>query len=178
MVLPGAFFSCLPSYAVALSSRWCRLCTGAACQSWRLMEEFPVLCGWLVAQFALGNLDFAFAFVSFSPSVFGCCLWSTSYFRDAYAAWFNSGYIIYGRLWTNFKYFLRCGELRSRGVNGEVCTVDAPGCSFYQRVSHVGTWTIFLRVLHFLEVFGVCFLLLSAAGALDDEEFFVIVGSM
>ena len=32
-----------PSYTVAWSSRWCRLCTGAACQSWRLMEEFPLL---------------------------------------------------------------------------------------------------------------------------------------
>ena len=31
------------------------------------------------ALFAPGNLDFAFALVSFSPSVFGCCLWSTSY---------------------------------------------------------------------------------------------------
>ena len=41
-----------------------------------------------------------------------CCLWSTSYFRDACAAWFNSGNIVYGRLWTNFTYFPRCGELR------------------------------------------------------------------
>ena len=37
--------------------------------------------------------------------VFGCCLWGTSYFRDACAAWFNSGYIFYGRLWTNFSIF-------------------------------------------------------------------------
>ena len=44
----------LPSHTVAWSSRWCRLCTGAACQSWRLVEEFPVLCGRLVAQFSLG----------------------------------------------------------------------------------------------------------------------------
>ena len=49
-----------------------------------------------VALFALGNLDFAFALVSFCLGpVFGCCLWSTSYFRDACAPWFNSGYIIY-----------------------------------------------------------------------------------
>ena len=33
-----------------------------------------------VALFALGNLDFAFALVSFSPCpVFGYCLWSTAY---------------------------------------------------------------------------------------------------
>ena len=31
------------------------------------------------ALFAPGNLDFAFALVSSSPSVFGCCLWSTLY---------------------------------------------------------------------------------------------------
>ena len=29
-----------PSYPVAWSSCWCRLCTGAACQSWRLLEDF------------------------------------------------------------------------------------------------------------------------------------------
>ena len=29
------------------------------------------------ALFAPGNLDIAFALVCFSPSVFGCCLWST-----------------------------------------------------------------------------------------------------
>ena len=42
------------------------------------MDEFLVLRGRLVALFALGNLDIAFALV------FGCCLWSTS---------FSSGYI-------------------------------------------------------------------------------------
>ena len=68
----------LPSYPVAWSSRWCRLCLAAG-QLWRLLEEFPVLRCRLVALFALGNLDFAFTLVSFSPSVFGCCLWSTSY---------------------------------------------------------------------------------------------------
>ena len=39
--------------------------------------------------------------------VFRCCLWSTSYwiFRDACAAWFNSGYTFYGWLWKNFIIF-------------------------------------------------------------------------
>ena len=32
----------LPSYPVAWSSCWCRLCL--ACQSWRLLEEFPLPC--------------------------------------------------------------------------------------------------------------------------------------
>ena len=43
--------------------------------------------------------------------------------------------------------------------------------------SHVEIWTLFLQVLHFLAVCGV-FSLLSAGGALDDEEFFIIEGSM
>ena len=47
--------------------------------------------------------------------VFGCCLWSTAYwiFRDACATRFNSGCMFYGRLWTKFSHFLRCGELES-----------------------------------------------------------------
>ena len=55
------------------------LCLGAAGQLRRLLEEFPVLRRRLVALFALGNLDFAFALVSFSPWCVGCCLWSTAY---------------------------------------------------------------------------------------------------
>ena len=62
---------------VGLGAWWCRLSLGAAGQLWRLLEEFPVLRGRLVALFALGNLDFAFALVSFSfVLVNGCCLWS------------------------------------------------------------------------------------------------------
>ena len=45
----------LPSYPVARSSRWCR--TGAACQPWRLLEEFPLLRACLAVLFALGKLD-------------------------------------------------------------------------------------------------------------------------
>ena len=66
-----------PSYPVAWSSCWCRLCL-ATSPSWRLLEEFLFYVPF-AALFAPGNLDFAFALVSFSPSVFGCCLWSTSY---------------------------------------------------------------------------------------------------
>ena len=55
---------------------------------------FYVAC--LVALFALGNLDFAFA--PFFQSLF----WSMGVphwiFRDACATWFNSGYMFYGRL--------------------------------------------------------------------------------
>ena len=95
----------------------------------------------IVALFALGNLDFAFALVSFSPSVFGCCLRSTSYFRDACFAWFNSGYLFHGRHLANFTYFLRAvhsDPWRSLSIpqNGEVCTVDASSCSVSSRGSH------------------------------------------
>ena len=62
--------------------------------------------------------------------VFGCCHWSTSYFRDACFAWFNSGYMFYERLLANFTYFHRAvhsDPWRSLSIpqNGEVCTVDA-----------------------------------------------------
>ena len=69
-----------------------------------------------VALFAPGNLDCAFALVSFSPSVFGCCLWSTSCFRDACFAWFNSGYMFYGRLLANFTFFFSVRCTQTRGV--------------------------------------------------------------
>ena len=75
----GTFFLGLPSYAVAGAA-------AAAGFAWEPPVSyggfwknlfFHVAC--VVALFALGNLDFAFALVSFSPLVFGCCLWSTSY---------------------------------------------------------------------------------------------------
>ena len=43
MVMPGAFFSWSTLLHSGWSGRWCRLCTGAACQPWRLLEEFPLL---------------------------------------------------------------------------------------------------------------------------------------
>ena len=65
-----------------------------------------------VALFTLGNLDFAFALVSFSPLVFGCCLWSSSYsgrVRCLVPQWiflFTGGF---GRI---SHIFSTCGELR------------------------------------------------------------------
>ena len=67
-------------------------CLGAACQLWKLLGEFPGLRGRLVALFALGNLDFAFALVSFSPCSGEWVLpveHSVWIFRDACATWFN-----------------------------------------------------------------------------------------
>ena len=58
------------------------------------------------ALFAPGNLDFAFALVSFSPSCLGVAS-GVRRIRDACYAWFNSGYMFYERLLANFTYFLR-----------------------------------------------------------------------
>ena len=92
------------SVVVGLGAWWCRLCLGAAGQLWRLLEEFPVLRGRLVALFALGYLDFAFALVSFSLRCLGVAF-GVRCIRDACFAWFNSGYMFYGRFWTNFSIF-------------------------------------------------------------------------
>ena len=46
-----------------------------------------------------------------------------------------------------------------------------------QRSSHVEIWTLFLQMIHFGQ-FAAVFCLLSAAGALDDEEFYIIEGSV
>ena len=64
------------------------------------------------ALFAPGNLDFAFALVSFSPSVFGCCLWSTSYSGRVLCLvqqWIHVLREAFGEL----HIFSSCGELRS-----------------------------------------------------------------
>ena len=55
---------------------------------------FCVAC--LVALFALGNLDFAFALVSFSPSGVRCLVQQWYILREAL---------------DEFQHFLRCGEL-------------------------------------------------------------------
>ena len=70
--------------------------------------------------------------------------------RDACAAWFNSGYMLYVRLWTNFSIFYVAVNLKREAVLLQVCTVVASGGSFSQRGLHIETWTLFLRVLHFL----------------------------
>ena len=108
---------------------------------------FYVAC--LVALFALGNLDTSPSpsFLSVLVLVFGCCLWSTAYwiFRDACATWFNNGYTFYERLWTNFSIFYVAANSNPdsvcspSGLNGQVCRVDASGCSFSQRGSRDGS---------------------------------------
>ena len=82
---------------VGLVAWWYRLFLGAACQLWRLLDVR------LVALFALGNLEIAF--------VFGCCLWSTSFWcrvRCLVQQWIHSSGG-FGRI----QHFLRSGELES-----------------------------------------------------------------
>ena len=67
MVLPGAFFSWSTLLRSGWSSRWCRLCTGAACQPWMLLEEFTLLrCLPCRAVRTWETGHFSFALVSFS----------------------------------------------------------------------------------------------------------------
>ena len=87
-------------WGAAALSRWCCLCQGATCQSWRLLEEFSLL---------------------------------------------------------------RCQPRRAVRT---------------QRGSHVEILALFLHVLHFWQFVTFFFLLLSGAGAHDDEEFFIIEGSV
>ena len=76
----------LPSYPVAWSSRWCRLCVRAAlCQPTAALEEFPLLRQFARAVRTRKAGHFSFALVSFGLGpVFGCCLWSTAFwtFRE------------------------------------------------------------------------------------------------
>ena len=99
---------------------------------------FYVAC--LVALFALGYLD-----TSPSPSFLSVCsgVWVLPV---EYSVLDFSGRVrCLVQQWTHvlrealdeFQHFLRCGELEPWGVcspfglNGEVCTVDASGCSFF-----------------------------------------------
>ena len=103
--------SCLPSYPVAWSSSWCKLCAGVAlCQPTEALEEFLIPVESLLALFAHGNLDSStFALVSFSP----CSgVWMSpvvysvlDFSGDPRVPWFDSGCMFYGRLWTNFHLF-------------------------------------------------------------------------
>ena len=92
------------------------------------------------ALVAPGNLDFAFALVSFSRSVFGCCLWSTLYSGRVLCLvqqWIHVLREASGEI----HIFSTCGALRpvaflSIPQDGEVCTVDASSCSVSLRGSH------------------------------------------
>ena len=100
-----------PSYPVAWS-RWCRLCTGAACQSWKLLEGIScsTCCVSRCSHLEIWTLP--------SPSylsvllVYGCCLWSTSYsgcVRCLVQQWKH----VLRQALGEFQHFLRCAELES-----------------------------------------------------------------
>ena len=108
MVLPGLllWYTLLPSFLEQPLVQTVRSVSHGG-----FWENFPLLRAF-VALFALENLHSpTFALVSFTSSVFGCCLWSTSYwiFREILRAshlvrqWIH---VLRG-LWTNFTYFLR-----------------------------------------------------------------------
>ena len=99
-------------WGAAALSCWCRLCHKAACQLWRLLEEFPVLRGRLVALFALGNLDIAFALVSFSSSGVSVLLVEYVVFGTRALLGSTVDTCSTGGL-DEFQHLLRCGELES-----------------------------------------------------------------
>ena len=108
---PGwCFFSWSTLLRSGWSSRWCRLCAGAACQPWRLLEEFPLRRACLAALFALEIWTLLLCPRIFQLILaFGCCLWSTAYwiFREILRAphlvrqWIH---VIRG-LWKNLHIF-------------------------------------------------------------------------
>ena len=121
-----------PSSPVAWSSRWCRLCFPSVMEAFGRISCSTCL---FVALFALGNLDFAFALVSSSPSVFGCCLWSTSYsgrVRCLVPQWIH---VLLEAL-NEFHICSSCGNFRPEAFSLHSCTVDASSCSLSQRGSH------------------------------------------
>ena len=77
---------------------------GAACQPWRLLEEFLLLRACLAALFALGIWTLLLCPCIFQLILaFGCCLWSTAYwiFREILRA-LHSGYMLlegFGRIY-------------------------------------------------------------------------------
>ena len=82
-----------------------------------------------------------------------------------------------------FTHFPCFGALELRGVwpsvsqNGEACTVDASGCSFSQRCSHLEVEHYFYERSTFDSLRQFSLLSVAFFGALDDEETFIIEGS-
>ena len=132
MVLPGLllWFTLLPS---GLEQLLVQTVLGYP----SVMEAFGRISFYVpfAALFAHGNLDIAFTLVSFSPSVFGCCLWSTrTRAGSTVDTCFTSGF------WrTSHIFYVWCTQIvafLSIQQNGEVCTDDASSCSVSSRGSH------------------------------------------
>ena len=118
---------------VGLGSLWRRLCLGAAGQLWRLLEEFPALRG-RCSHLGIWTLPSP-SFLSACP-VFGCLGVACGAQRMDF---------LYVEVDSKPEAFF------SIRLNGEVYTVDATGCIFFQRGLHVEIWTLFLQVLHFCQ---------------------------
>ena len=102
----------LPSYPVARSSRWCRLCTGAACQPWRSSGRISCSTCYVSRCSHLEIWTLPSPLCLSVLLVYGCCLWSTSYsgrVRCLVQQWIH---VLWEAL-DEFQHFLRCGELES-----------------------------------------------------------------
>ena len=98
-------------WGAATPSRWCRLCAGAVCQSWRLLEEFPLLrClpRRAVRTWKTGHFAFVFVFFSlFWRMGVACGVQRIGFFGRScvHFTWFDSGYMFFERLRKNFHIF-------------------------------------------------------------------------
>ena len=165
----------------------------AACQSWRLLEEFPLLrclpCR-VVRTWKTGHFYFALSCIFQLILAFGCCLWCTVVLDlSGDPACTSLGLTVdtcssrgFGRIYSIFYVVVNSNPeavLASIRSGMEKCA---------QSMLLVAVSLSAARTLkcghYFCESFISCqfaaffFLLLSAAGALDDEEFFVIEGSV
>ena len=127
-----------PSYPVAWSNCWCKLCL-ATRPSWRLLEEFPLLRALCCAirTWISGHCLRPCIFQSFGVwvlplehVVFG----TRALLSSTVDTCFTGGY------WrTSHIFYVRCTQIEaflSIPQNGEVCTVDASSCSVSSRGSH------------------------------------------
>ena len=104
---------------------------------WRLLEEFPLLRA-LRRAIRTWKSGHCHRPCIFSPSVFGCCLWSTLYsgrvLGSTVDTCFTSG------VWRiSHIFYVWCTQIvafLSIPQTGEVCTVDASSCSDSSRGSH------------------------------------------
>ena len=151
------------------------------------MEEFPFLRCRVVALFALGNLDFAFALVSFSPWCF-CVACGVRLIGFGMRALLVQQWIhVLQEAFDEFQYFLRCGELESWNVCspfGLKCAQSMLLVAVFSARFVRGNLDIISVSAPFVAVCGG-FLLLSAtepsmmksSSSSRAEEFFITEGS-
>ena len=116
--------------------------------------------------------------------VFGCCLWSTSYFRDVCAAWFKQwihvlreafgriSLVFYGAVNSNPEAFSS-----PFGSNGEDLHSRCFWLQLLSALFALLTLDILSRALYMAVCGNFCCVVQHFFGALDDEEIFIIEGS-